>query len=272
MILRIFGPLDAGWADFFLAALLLVYGGAVAMFCARALWIRGDLTLVDGGVCDNLGPAFALLSKDDRYPQLPKLAGADVPGLMLVVDASKPFALLNKGWRGLGELIPLRVRGAQRSVLKLLGNANSMARKHVIALLLSAEGPTVGAIVSIGDIPEPDGGLDWLAMVEQVKKIPTTLDALNADSVGVLLMQSYRLTQSVLSAYGVASIRRRSAEEVCALAESSAAKEMVKVLAKPRGPYARLYARVRLISFTVTAILSGAVSYVILFRVFGNLW
>ncbi|MFE1500457.1 hypothetical protein ACFW89_36015, partial [Streptomyces albidoflavus] len=91
VILRIFGPLDAGWAGLFLAALLLVYGGAVAMFCARALWIRGDLTLVDGGVCDNLGPAFALLSKDDRYPQLPKLAGADVPGLMLVVDASNLF-------------------------------------------------------------------------------------------------------------------------------------------------------------------------------------
>ncbi|MCX4546709.1 hypothetical protein [Streptomyces sp. NBC_01565] len=269
VILRIRGPLDANLAGLGWAMLMLLVGGALATICARILWIRDDLTLVDGGVCDNLGPAFALLSKDNRYPELPGFAGADVPGLMLVVDASKPFTLLNTGWRGLGELIPLRVRGAQRSVLKLLGNANSMARKHVIALLLSPEGPTIGAIVSIGDVPEPDGERDWPTVVEQAKKIPTTLDTLKRDSIEVLLIQSYRLTQAVLEAHGVASNRTRSGEEICTLVESSSTKEAKKVFTKAGGPYARQYNRVNGISVNVCIILGIAALLPFMYWIYG---
>ena len=271
VILRICGPLDSSLGGLGVAMLLLLSGGALAMICARTLWIRDDLTLVDGGVCDNLGPAFALLSKDDRYPELPRLAGANVPGLMLVVDASKPFALISAGWRGLGELIPLRVRGAQRSVLKLLGNANAMARKHVVALLLSPEGSTVGAVISIGDVPESDGERDWPAVTEQAKRIPTTLDALKADAVGCLLMQSYRLTQSLLSAHGVATLKARSPQEIYALAESPADKETMKLISKAKGPYARQYSRVFWMSLSVIAILVVAVLFALTRVVFGRL-
>ena len=166
---------------------LLAVGCAMAVISARILWLRDDMVLVDGGVCDNLGAAFALLSRDDRYPDLRIIAGADSPGLMLVVDASKPFTELDVKGRRLGELVPLRLRGAQRSVLKLLGNANAAARKHVIELLLGSGGATTGAVVSIDKVPAPSDekpdairsaevAADWTAVVEMTKATPTTLD------------------------------------------------------------------------------------------------
>ncbi|MFJ6054846.1 hypothetical protein [Streptomyces sp. NPDC092307] len=258
-VMRMVGPLDGpvkdGLVDLVLSLALLVFGVSVAVLCARVLWVRDDnLTLVDGGVCDNLGAAFALLSGDDRYPELPGLAGADRPGLMLVVDASKPFALLKRDWRGLGELIPLRLRGAQRSVLQLLGNANAMARKHIIALVLKSEGPTTGAVVSLSDVPAPSDGLDWPTVVERSMKVKTTLDALTPDAVHSLMLQAYRLTQASLVEYGAELTRVRSAEDVSALVEKPATERVTALLEEGRGPYARRSLRVRSTHLWLTVI------------------
>jgi hypothetical protein len=223
--IRILGPLDAGWSGLGIAAALLMVGCAIAYLSVRMLWLRDDMVLVDGGVYDNLGAAFALLAKDDRYPELPGIAGADSPGLMLVVDASKPFTEQDKRSRGLGELVPLRVRGAQRSVLKLLGNANSAARKLVVELVLRSEGPITGDVVSISDIPnstdrsgakwEYERVLDWPATVKRTTTAtPTTLDALEIRTIHGLLLQSYRLTQSKLAEHGVELIRERTSGQI----------------------------------------------------------
>lgn len=164
LAMRLAGPLsdNENWRSTVpIFAAMVLGGAAMASLCARTLWVRDDLTLVDGGVCDNLGTAFALLAQDTRYPDLPRIAGTDKPGLILVVDASQPFTAPEPGWRGFGELIPLRLRGAQRTVLKLLGNANSMARKRAIQLLLSPGFSSAGAIVSIEQIPELGHGQDW---------------------------------------------------------------------------------------------------------------
>lgn len=242
---RILGPLDDGWADFGIALVVLLASGFVALLCAWALWVHDSLTLIDGGVCDNLGSAFALLSQDDQYERLSLLAGTDVPGLMLVVDASRPFALLDARWRWLGELIPLRLRGAQRTMLKLLGNANAVARKRIVEQLLKESGS--GALVSIDDTPPPSDGVDWPSVVELAKRTPTTLDALDRWTVNVLLLQAYRLTQTALTAHGVEMTRVRSQAEINDLVETTT-KEIKAVTGKGKGPYARQYVRVRRIT------------------------
>ncbi|MFG2613630.1 hypothetical protein [Streptomyces anulatus] len=241
LTMRIVGPLSGNedWADKIpiLAGILL--GGAIlAGACAWSLRSQDNLALVDGGVCDNLGTAFALLAKDNRYPALANIAGTDQKGLILVVDASQPFTSLKPGWRGLGELVPLRVQGAQRSVLKLLGNANSAARKHVIQFLLSPGSPTTGAVVSIQQVPSQDDGQDYSDLTERTTRVKTTLDALANEVVRDLLLQSYRLTQSVLVTHGVTLTVKRSEEQLNLLAEPNAG-EIAMIYEQAKGPYAR---------------------------------
>jgi hypothetical protein len=254
---RILGPLDGGWQDFFLAALALVAGCALAFLSARALWTPGKLVLVDGGVCDNLGAAFALLSSDEHYPELPQLAGAEAPGLMLVVDASKPFVPSDSTVRGLGELVPLRLRGAQRSVLKLLGNANAAARKHVIQLLLDANGPTKGALIAITDVPPASDGLDWPEIAKQTQATPTTLSALDVETTRNLVLQAYRLTQAALVSHGVTMERVRSGNEINALVGGTVPQQVNEILDRRNGPYARQAVRVRRLSQAIHFVLSA---------------
>jgi hypothetical protein len=256
--MRVFGPLDRGWRDFAIALVLVVAGILGAALAARILHVADGLVLVDGGVCDNLGAAFAILSKDNRYPALPSLATAGQPGLMLVVDASKPFNPHERDRQGLGDLVPLRLRGAQRSVLKLLGNANSAARRHVIELLLKTDGPVKGAIVSITHVPTDSEGLDWTSVVAQTSSTPTTLSPLEIQTVRNLILQSYRLTQGILVREGVTIERKRSVSEINALVGGTVPTEVHKVLRHGHGPYARQASRVRAISYGTYTIASAA--------------
>jgi hypothetical protein len=88
----------------------------LALFCAG----RGRLTsdhvqLVDGGVYDNLGAAFSLLTDDDRYPALGDQLGVADEGLLLVVDASKQLSIIEPARRSrLTGLIPLRLLALHR--------------------------------------------------------------------------------------------------------------------------------------------------------------
>lgn len=248
VLMRIFGPLNQGWGDFGVAVGILAGGLLLAVLAARILWVPHGLALVDGGVCDNLGAAFALLSEDDRYPDLPAVAGADVPGLMLVIDASKPFDAGTTTWRGVGELIPLRLRGAGRSVLTLLGTANAAARKHVIERILEAGGAFTGAVISITQVPQDSDGLNWPSVVQSTKSTPTTLSPLDVQTVRDLILQSYRLTQSVLLNHGATLNNVRSGKEINALVGGTVPSEVKMVLDEGRGPYARQVRRVR---FTV---------------------
>jgi hypothetical protein len=257
--LRILGPLDDGWKDLAVAVAVLLIGGGIAILSGRILWIPDNLILVDGGVCDNLGAAFALLAKDDRYPELPRIAGADTPGLMLVIDASKPFTPADGSFSGLGELIPLRIRGAQRSVLKLLGNANASARKHVIQLLLNTDGPTTGAVVAITDVPGPSDGLDWPEVVKRTQATPTTLDQLDVQTTRDLVLQAYRLTHAVLVAHGVEINKVRSGNDINDLVGGTVPLTVREILGRGKGPYARQVVRVRRISQAVHLTLSAAV-------------
>ena len=74
----------------------VVAGSALAIGSALLLRTQPNFVyLVDGGVCDNLGPASAYLTRDDRYAGLGELLyGPTRPDdgpetLLIVVDASK---------------------------------------------------------------------------------------------------------------------------------------------------------------------------------------
>lgn len=223
LAMRVFGALP-GWVGLVGSLVCATVGTLAAFGSVGLLRSSDDLVLVDGGVCDNLGAAFTLLSKDDRYSELPRIAGSDKAGLMLVIDASKPFTAMARNGTGLGDLIPLRIRGAQRSMVQLLGNANAAARKHVIEVALNSSGPVTGAIVSISAVPEPitdaaarwenDRKIDSVDLVDVTSKTPTTLDALPPSTVLSLVLQGYRLTQSALTKHGVHLTRIRTVRDI----------------------------------------------------------
>jgi hypothetical protein len=178
---------------------------------------------------------------------------------MLVVDASKPFVPSDSTVRGLGELVPLRLRGAQRSVLKLLGNANAAARKHVIQLLLDADGPTQGALIAITDVPQASDGLDWTDITQTTQSTPTTLSALDMETTRNLVLQAYRLTQAALASHGVNLDRVRSGSEINALVGGMASQEVREVLDRRQGPYARQAVRVPRVSQAIHFLVSAVV-------------
>ncbi|MGH2613613.1 MAG: hypothetical protein ACRDJC_00090 [Thermomicrobiales bacterium] len=225
--------LDPGPVGLLEAVILVSTGIVLADISAWILRPRDDLLLVDGGVCDNLGAAFAVLTNDTAYATLPAVAGATSPGLLLlVIDASKPVNVPDVRSARLDELIPRRFRGAQRSIVKLLGRANAAARSHAIRVLLDGDGPIIGDLVSISDVPSLSAAdalalqragvvaEDWWSGVvaNRTKVTPTTLGALDHVTVSSLLLQSYRLTQNRLESRGIALTRERTVEEIVELA------------------------------------------------------
>ncbi|MCH6229716.1 hypothetical protein MK786_03090 [Microbacterium sp. CFH 31415] len=248
--MRISGILS-GRDGLVLALAGIATGAIVAWGCARLLRSTDTLTLVDGGVCDNLGAAFSLLARDDRYAGLPALAGSDEPGLMLVVDASKPFST-GKG-SDLEELVPLRLRGAQRSMLALLNSANASARRHVIQTSLAANGPLRGAFVSIGQAPTvaPDDFAQAGSLAQENSAVPTTLSARTPDVVFRLIVQGYRLTQAELVRAGRRLERTRSDADIAQdlfLRERATEKQSrswQKWLAEPGAPIPLIPRRMR---------------------------
>jgi hypothetical protein len=287
LVARMTGAAFPGNIGFLVAIGGALLGSLITLLCARLLRSKDDVVLVDGGVCDNLGAAFALLAKDDRYDRLPHISGTEKAALMLVIDASKPFVPDEKG-NGLDELVPLRVRGAQRSVLRLLGSANAAARKHVIQLALAAQGDVQGAIVSIEEPPplpvrqdgsgQDDREFDLPGVASITANTPTTLSALEPSVVAYLILHGYRLTQAKLVEQGVQLARSRSTRELIEavlIGPNATPKEAAywtkwpepdeTPLRRPRisrfdgnGPYSKRARRLRLISLGVLIVVYSA--------------
>ncbi len=149
-------------------------GSALAVGCALLLRTQANFVyLVDGGVCDNLGPAFAYLTRDDRYAGLEELLyGPTGPDdgpetLLIVVDASKSVDT-NYFARTLSPpaaLIPLRFRILMRSGVQLVASSNSSARRRAVQTLIDIDETVDGSILSLSELPDgplPDGR-DWTA-------------------------------------------------------------------------------------------------------------
>lgn len=267
VILRMLAPYNGEVIDPWLPIVLVVAGALVVVVSARILTLRERVVLVDGGVCDNLGAAFTLLAEDERYPDLHTIAGTDAGGAMLVVDASKPFSELDVASRSMVSLLPLRIRGAQRSVLQLMGNANSVARKQAIQLLLQRGIPFVGDVISIQDAPE-SAGEAGAHLAARNAATPTTLAALERDTVRRLLLQSYRLTQEHLERRGVASLRRRTDADFDALVDAEVVTRVAASMAKPPGPYGRTKRRTSWI-VNLSVVVGGALVFVLITTLMG---
>lgn len=250
VILRMLSPYLGQGIGVWPIVMLLVAGAAAVVLSARLLVLRDRLVLVDGGVCDNLGAAFTLLAQDARYSDLPAVSGTGNGGVMLVVDASKPFGELDLKSHSITSFLPLRIRGAQRSVIQLLGNANAVARKQAIRLLLQGGNPLPGDVVSIQDAPTMLAG-SGPQLAARNAATPTTLAALDAQTVRGLLVQSYRLTEQHLARRGIPSLRQRTDADFDALVEAEGARHVQSVVAKGRGPYSRAKRRK---ARTVTAV------------------
>lgn len=229
VLARLWGPLSGEiwpgsgeiWPGLAIMLVLVCAGVGLAVLAGWLLSTSKQLVLVDGGVCDNLGSAFSLLVNDKRYPDLPGTARLDQADLMLVIDAGRPFSPPDKEKRGIGGLFPLRLSGAQRSVLALLGNANGTARKQVIKNAFSASNLVIaGEVLSISDTPaalgtsdsdvagsewDLDRGLDWSEIVDRTKSTATTLDVLDWHTSSDLLVHGYRLTQQALEKHGISA-------------------------------------------------------------------
>jgi hypothetical protein len=170
----------------------------------------GAIHLVDGGVCDNLGPAFAVLSQDNRYAALDSMLfgeqEAATKKILLVVDASK--ALSDEGLSGrIGvlALVPFRIRMLARSTVQLLSTANGNARRRAIEHLLSlkpdmAGAPEMaGAVVSLNDTPTSVyAWLDWGGVVRSNLSVPTTLRRISDAEAAALMTHGYALTADFL--------------------------------------------------------------------------
>jgi hypothetical protein len=253
LLCRAFGAFPgAATLGILLGSLLL--GLTFAVWSSRRLVSTDTVQLVDGGVCDNLGAAFAIATADERYgDRLTAMLrlGRDPQGTMVfVIDASKPLAppgvstTLPRGGCGrrsfgnLVQLVPLRLRVLNRSVVQLIGNANGNARRATIRMLLK-RGELSGAFISILDAPtKPEQGVNWTSLRDRNSRVPTTLSALDSDVTAALILQGYRLVEEKLIAEGFA-ITGRTSEEISAIVS---AKPPTRGAAPPRQafePYQR---------------------------------
>jgi hypothetical protein len=187
----------------------------LAVGCALLLRTQANFVyLVDGGVCDNLGPAFAYLTRDDRYPDLGELlygpAGPeDGPETVLVVvDASKSVDTnyFARTLSPLAALLPLRFRILMRSGVQLVASSNSSARRRAVQTLIAIDETVDGSILSLGELPDGPlpGGRAWTQVAAGNRAVPTTLSKIDARTASDLMMHGYALMADYLTALGTA--------------------------------------------------------------------
>ncbi len=191
----------------------VVAGSALAVGCALLLRTQANFVyLVDGGVCDNLGPAFAYLTRDDRYAGLGELLyGPTRPDdgpetLLIVVDASKSVDTnyFARTLSPLAALIPLRFRILMRSGVQLVASSNSSARRRAVQTLIDIDETVDGSILSLSELP--DGplpyGRDWTEVAAANRTVPTTLSKIEARTASDLMMHGYELMADYLTLTG----------------------------------------------------------------------
>jgi hypothetical protein len=242
----------SGWVGLVIAIIAIVVCVGLAARVAVWLDISRQVSLVDGGVCDNLGAAFSLLSRDERYPRLMSMHGlaeqTDLThgprDIILVVDSSKVFLGSKTGGR-FASIIPMRLTAATRAGLQLLGNANGEARRQAIARMLDVDPQLRGAIVSITKPPDNvDKDLDWAEIVPVTMMTKTTLSALSQDVASLLMLQGHRAMQQELRNLGATTFPREVQQFEAFTSDQS--RQLIAAAAQhAKGPYARLSARVR---------------------------
>jgi hypothetical protein len=174
--------------------------------------------------------------------------------IILVVDSSKVF--LGSKTRGrLASLIPIRLTAATRAGLQLLGNANGEARRQAIARMLDVDPQLRGAIVSITKPPDNvDKDLDWAEIVPVTMMTKTTLSALSQNVASLLMLQGHRAMQQELRNLGATTFPREVQQFEAFTSDQS--RQLIAAAAQhAKGPYARLSARVRLLTSGLLSLL-----------------
>jgi hypothetical protein len=245
----------------------VVAGSALAVGCALLLRTQADFVyLVDGGVCDNLGPAFAYLTRDERYAGLGELLygptgpddGPDT--LLIVVDASKSVDTnyFARTLSPLAALIPLRFRILMRSGVQLVASSNSSARRRAVQTLIDIDETVDGSILSLSELPDgplPDGR-DWTQVAAANRSVPTTLSKIDARTASDLMMHGYELMADYLTSLG-ATVQRPGPAYFEDLTGTEAQAATTSAIGhRPRGRFGRRQDRLNRLFW----ILFGAVS------------
>ena len=228
----------------------VVAGSALAVGCALLLRAQANFVyLVDGGVCDNLGPAFAYLTRDDRYAGLGELLygptrpddGPDT--VLIVVDASKSVDTnyFARTLSPLAALIPLRFRILMRSGVQLVASSNSSARRRAVQTLIDIDETVDGSILSLSELPDdplPDGR-DWTQVAAANRTVPTTLSKIDARTASDLMMHGYALMADYLTSLGT-TVQRPGPEYFEDLTGTEAQAATTSAIGhRPRGRFGR---------------------------------
>ncbi len=225
-------------------------GSALAIGSALLLRTQPNFVyLVDGGVCDNLRPAFAYLTRDDRYAGLGELLyGPTRPDdgpetLLIVVDASKSVDTnyFARTLSPLAALIPLRFRILMRSGVQLVASSNSSARRRAVQKLIDIDETVDGSILSLSELP--DGplayGRDWTEIAAANRTVPTTLSKIESRTASDLMMHGYELMADYLSSLGT-TVERPGPEYFDDLTGTEAQAATTSAIGhRPRGRFGR---------------------------------
>ena len=245
----------------------VVAGSALAVGCALLLRTQPNFVyLVDGGVCDNLGPAFAYLTRDDRYAGLGELLyGPTRPDdgpetLLIVVDASKSVDTnyFARTLSPLAAMIPLRFRILMRSGVQLVASSNSSARRRAVQTLIDIDETVDGSILSLSELPDGPlaSGRDWTEIAAANRTVPTTLSRIESRTASDLMMHGYELMADYLSSLGT-TVERPGPEYFDDLTGTEAQAATASAIGhRPRGRFGRRQDRLNRLFW----ILFGAVS------------
>ena len=225
-------------------------GSALAVGSALLLRTQPNFVyLVDGGVCDNLGPAFAYLTRDDRYAGLGELLyGPTRPDdgpetLLIVVDASKSVDTnyFARTLSPLAAMIPLRFRILMRSGVQLVASSNSSARRRAVQKLIDIDETVDGSILSLSELPDGplSSGRDWTEIAAANRTVPTTLSRIESRTASDLMMHGYELMADYLSSLGT-TVERPGPEYFDDLTGTEAQAATTSAIGhRPRGRFGR---------------------------------
>ncbi len=228
----------------------VVAGSALAVGSALLLRTQPNFVyLVDGGVCDNLGPAFAYLTRDDRYAGLGELLyGPTRPDdgpetLLIVVDASKSVDTdyFARTLSPLAALIPLRFRILMRSGVQLVASSNSSARRRAVQKLIDIDETVDGSILSLSELPDGplSSGREWTEIAAANRTVPTTLSKIESRTASDLMMHGYELMAEYLSSLGT-TVERPGPEYFDDLTGTEAQAATTSAIGhRPRGRFGR---------------------------------